>query len=108
MSLMVLLLLFIVNVMISGKILFYYRFVVVSILMALFYYISDYFRFKVHQLKDFQGVSYYDNNNYGSVSVRVAKIKASIMVWQENKWFGVGTGDYRDALVEKYRSKEIE
>src|SRR5690625_2754683 len=108
MALIVLLLLLIIKAIISGKRIFYYGFVVVSILMATFYYISDDFRFKVNQLKDFQGFSYYDNNNYGSVSVRVAKIKASNMVWQENKWFGVGTGDYRDALVEKYRSKEIE
>jgi len=108
MALIVLLLLIIIKAIISGKRIFYYGLVVITILMGAFYYISDDFRFKVNQLKDFQGFSYYDNNNYGSVSVRVAKIKASNMVWQENKWFGVGTGDYRDALVEKYRSKEIE
>ena len=107
-ALIVLLLLLIIKAIISGKRIFYYGLVVVSILMATFYYISDDFRFKVNQIKDFQGFSYYDNTNFGGVSLRVASIKASIMVWKENKWFGSGPGDFRDALVEKYESKEIE
>lgn len=108
MALIVLLLLFTIKAILSRKRILYYGLAGIPVLIVAFFYLSDDFRFKVNQLKDFQGFTYYDNNNYGSVSVRVAKIKASLMVWQENKWFGVGTGDYRDALVEKYRSKEIE
>lgn len=107
-ALVTLLLLLFIKAITSGKKIFYYAIVASGILIGLAYTISDDFRFKVNQLKDFQSFSYYDNNNYGSVSVRVAKIKASVMLWEENKWFGVGTGDFREALVQKYRSKELE
>lgn len=107
-ALIVLLLLFVLKALFSGKKIFYYGLVFIGILLIALFSFSEDFRFKFNQLKDFQGFSYYDNNNYGSVSVRVAKIKASIMVWEENKWFGKGTGDYREALVQKYRSKKIE
>lgn len=107
-ALIALLLLFVTKAIISGKKIFYYGFALFVVLLIAAFSFSKDIRFKINQLRDFQGFSYYDNNNYGSVSVRVAKIKASIMVWEENKWFGAGTGDYKDALVKKYRSKELE
>lgn len=75
---------------------------------ASLFFISEDFNYKTKQLLDFKGVTYYDNNNYGSVSVRVAKIKASLIVWEENKWFGTGTGCLKPKLVKAYRSKELE
>lgn len=108
MALIVLLLLLIIKAISSGKKVFYYGLGLVGVLLIAVFSFSEDFRFKINQLKDFQGFTHYDNNNYGSVSVRVAKIKASTMLWKENKWFGKGTGDYREALVQKYRSKEIE
>lgn len=107
-ALITLLLLLLIKAITSGKKIFYYAIVAFGMLIGIVYIISEDFRFKLNQLKDFQSFSYYDNNNYGSVSVRVAKIKASVMLWEENKWFGVGTGDFREALVQKYRSKELE
>lgn len=107
-ALIVLLLLLVIKAISSGKKVFYYGLGLVGVLLIAVFSFSKDFRFKINQLKDFQGFSHYDNNNYGSVSVRVAKIKASTMVWKENKWFGKGTGDYKEALVQKYRSKEIE
>lgn len=106
--LIALVLLFIIKALASGKKVFYLGFALVLGILALLFTYSKDFRFKINQLKDFQGFSYYDNNNYGSVSLRVAKIKASIILWEENKWFGVGTGDYRDAMVRVYRSEALE
>jgi len=77
------------------------------VLVGMFNFSSD-FRLKINELKNFDGFTHYDNDNYGSVSVRVAKIKASVMIWEEHKWFGVGTGDYLDALEKKYRSQSIQ
>jgi O-antigen ligase len=85
--------------------------VFLSILVSmgvLAYAFSNDFRFKINQLSTFKGFDYYDNNDYGSVSLRVAKIQASYNVWQENLWFGVGTGGLKDELIKQYRSKEIE
>lgn len=107
-ALIVLLILLIIKAISSGKKVFYYSFGMVGVILIAVFSFSEDFRFKINQLKDFQGFTHYDNNNYGSVSVRVAKIKASMLVWEENKWFGKGTGDTREALVQKYRSKEIE
>lgn len=76
--------------------------------LFLFYLLSNDFRFKVNQLTSFKGFDHYDNNDYGSVSVRVAKIKAAKKVWLDNKWFGVGTGGLTESLIKEYRSKEIE
>lgn len=106
-ALIVLLLLLLIKAISSGKKIYYYGLALVGVLLIAVFSFSEDFRFKINQLKDFQGFTYYDNNNYGSVSVRVAKIKASTMLWKENKWFGKGTGDTREALVQKYRSKEI-
>ena len=75
---------------------------------ASLFFISEDFNYKTKQLLDFKGVTYYDNNNYGSVSVRVAKIKASLIVWEKNKWLGTGTGCLKPELVKAYRSKELE
>ena len=108
MALIVLLLLLVIKAISSGKKIFYYGLGLVGVLLIAVFSFSEDFRFKINQLKDFQGFTHYDNNNYGSVSVRVAKIKASTMLWNENLWFGKGTGDTREALVQKYRSKEIE
>jgi O-antigen ligase len=72
------------------------------------YFSSNDFRFKINQLTTFKGLAYYDNNDYGSISMRVAKIKASYNVWQENLWFGIGTGALEEGLIKQYRSKEIE
>lgn len=108
MALIVLLLLLVIKAISSGKKIFYYGLALVGVILFAFFSFSEDFRFKINQLKDFQGFTHYDNNNYGSVSVRVAKIKASTMLWNENKWLGKGTGDTREALVQKYRSKEIE
>lgn len=108
MALIVLLLLLVIKAISSGKKIFYYGLALVGVILIAVFSFSEDFRFKINQLKDFQGFTHYDNNNYGSVSVRVAKIKASTMLWNENKWLGKGTGDTREALVQKYRSKEIE
>ena len=108
MALIVLLLLLLIKAISSGKKIFYYGLGLAGVILISVFSFSEDFRFKINQLKDFQGFTHYDNNNYGSVSVRVAKIKASTMLWKENKWFGKGTGDTREALVQKYRSKEIE
>lgn len=72
------------------------------------FFASDDFNYKTKQLLDFKGLTYYDNNNYGSVSVRVAKIKASLKVWSQNPWLGSGTGCLKEDLVTAYRSKSIE
>jgi O-antigen ligase len=77
-------------------------------LCFLAYFSSNDFRFKINQLTAFRGFTYYDNNDYGSISLRVAKIKASYNVWQENLWFGVGTGALEEELIKQYRSKDIE
>lgn len=108
MALITLLLLFIIKAVFSGKKIFYFGLALIGVFLIAVFSFSEDFRFKINQLKDFQGFSHYDNDNYGSISVRVAKIKASTMLWKENKWFGKGTGDYREALVQKYRSKDIE
>lgn len=107
-ALITLFLLIVIKAIVSRKKNFYYALGLTSVLLVAMFSFSEDFRYKVNQLKDFKGFSYYDNDNYGSVSVRVAKIKASILVWKENKWFGNGTGDFRETLVQKYRSPEIE
>lgn len=76
--------------------------------LLLFYFASSDFKYKVNQLTSFRGFNHYDNNDYGSVSVRVAKIKTAKKVWLDNKWLGVGTGGLSDELVKTYRSKDIE
>ncbi len=70
--------------------------------------VSSDFRYKIVQLKDFRGLSYFDNNNYGSVSLRVAKINAAYKVWKENFWFGTGFDKMQLELNKKYRSKNIQ
>jgi len=82
--------------------------VVVFLTGITLFFASEDFNYKTKQLLDFKGVTYYDNNNYGSVSVRVAKIKASLKVWEEHKWLGTGTGCLKPELVKAYRSKELE
>lgn len=72
------------------------------------YYVSNDFRYKIDQLKSFKGFDNYDNNDYGSVSVRVAKIMAATNVWHDNYWFGYGSGGLNEALNVQYRSKAIE
>lgn len=45
----------------------------------------------------------FDKNNYQSISSRFGKIEASLEVIKKNPWFGTGTGDMIDELVEEYR-----
>lgn len=89
------------------KIYTYAILLIAALFVGLFSFSAD-FRYKMNQLRDFKGFTHYDNNNYGSVSVRVAKIKSSVILWKEYPWFGAGTGDYRDELVQIYRSPDIE
>ncbi len=44
----------------------------------------------------------FDKNNYRSISSRFGKIEASLKVIKKNLWFGTGTGDMIDELVEEY------
>ncbi len=82
--------------------------IVSCIVSVSFYFISNDFQYKINQLATFKGLNHYDNNDYGSVSVRVAKIIAAKNVWKENVWFGYGTGGLNDELNKQYRSKAIE
>lgn len=85
----------------------YTLFLACSLLVAA-YFVSNDFRYKIDQLKSFKGFDNYDNNDYGSVSVRVAKIISANNVWRDNFWFGYGTGGLNEALNKQYRSKAIE
>lgn len=106
---MISLVLFFIYKAILNKRIFYIKIVFLLMLTGVFAYsFSSDFRLKVNQLKNFKGFSYYDNNDYGSVSMRVAKIKAAIRVWEKNKWFGVGYGQVEEQLIRFYRTKSIQ
>lgn len=85
-----------------------YTLILAGFFLITAYFVSNDFRYKIDQLKSFKGFDYYDNNDYGSVSVRVAKIIAATNVWHDNYWFGYGTGGLNEALNVQYRSKAIE
>jgi O-antigen ligase len=103
------LVLFFIYKSIFNKDVFYGKIVIALLIMSVsMYHFSKDYRLKINQISDFKGFSYYDNNNYGSVSLRVAKIKASIRVWKKNKWFGVGPGQIEDQLISFYRTKSIQ
>lgn len=107
-SMIILTLLFIIKAIKSRQKIYLYAIVLFSaFIIGLFSFSAD-FRFKINQLADFKGFEHYDNNNYGAVSVRVAKIKSSLILWGEHPWFGAGTGDFREDLVQVYRSPEVE
>lgn len=77
------------------------------LLVGIAYTFSNDFRYKINQMATFKGLTY-DNNDYGSVSVRVAKTKAAYYVWKKNIWFGAGIDDLKNELIKEYRSKKIE
>lgn len=79
----------------------------IILLFGITYTFSNDFRYKINQISTFKGLSY-DNNDYGSVSVRVAKTKAAFYTWKKNIWFGVGIDDLKNELIKQYRSKKIE
>lgn len=99
---------FIFRAIIFRKKSYVYTLFLAGALLIAAYFVSNDFRYKIDQLKSFKGFDYYDNNDYGSVSVRVAKIMAASNVWSDNYWFGYGTGGLNEALNEQYRSKAIE
>jgi O-antigen ligase len=106
--LLVLFVLLILRTLIFRKKLYVFVFSLALILGFSAYSFSKDFRYKIDQLTTFKGFDYYDNNDYGSVSLRVAKIKAARSVWEEHFWLGYGTGGLKEELIKKYRSKELE
>ncbi len=106
---MIALVLFFLYKSILNKRKFYLKIVILILFSGVFAYsFSPDFRLKITQLKNFKGFSYYDNNDYGSVSLRVAKIKAATRVWKKNKWFGVGYGQVEEQLINFYKTKSIQ
>lgn len=107
-AILALLVIFLFRVFYFRNIKYIFTLILVTMISISFYFISNDFQYKIDQLSTFKGLDYYDNNDYGSVSVRVAKIMAANNVWKDNFWFGYGTGGLNDELNKQYRSKEIE
>ncbi|EMY80189.1 O-antigen ligase family protein [Psychroflexus gondwanensis] len=57
---------------------------------------------KFNQFLELDKISF-DKSNYRSLSSRFGKLEASIAVLKDNLWFGTGTGDAKDVLVEEYK-----
>lgn len=107
-AILALVFLLVLRLLISWKKEYFIGLISIFIVGVGMFFISDDFNYKTKQLLDLKSITYYDNNNYGSVSVRVAKIKASMKVWSQNPWLGSGTGCLTVDLVTAYRSKSIE
>ncbi|WP_170111289.1 O-antigen ligase [Mangrovibacterium marinum] len=44
------------------------------------------------------------NSNHKSIAQRIEYLKAAWMIWRDNLWFGVGTGNWKEAYREAYQA----